>query len=86
MMSMIASILEFAAYAVKLSAAGKRIGSGGIEKGFEVVVNRRLQGRRNMRWRRERIEAMVALRVALLNRDWDRLHPPTLIPQQLPVF
>jgi hypothetical protein len=59
-------------------AAGERIGSGGVEKGVDVVVNRRLKGRRGMRWWRERIEGMVALRVALLNHVWDHLVPPAL--------
>ncbi len=72
-------------YAVR-RAAGLRIGSGGIEKGVDVVVNRRLKGRRGMRWWRGRIEAMVALRVALLNDAWDQLIPPALITQQLPAF
>lgn len=59
-------------------AAGKRIGSGGIEKGVDVVVNRRLKGRRGMRWWRQRVESLVALRVALLNDTWDQLVPPVL--------
>ena len=67
-------------------AAGARIGSGGIEKGVDVVVNRRLKGRRGMRWWRERIEGMVALRVALLNDTWEHLVPPALTAQQLPAF
>lgn len=67
-------------------AAGERIGSGGIEKGVDVVVNRRLKGRRGMRWWRERIDGMVALRVALLNDTWDHLIPPALTTQRLPAF
>ena len=67
-------------------AAGERIGSGGVEKGVDVVVNRRLKGRRGMRWWRERIEGMVALRLALLNDDWDHLIPAALAPPQLPAF
>lgn len=51
-------------------AAGERIGSGGIEKGVDVVVNRRLKGRRGMRWWRDRVEGMVALRLAVLNQTW----------------
>ena len=65
-------------------AAGERIGSGGVEKGVDVVVNRRLKGRRGMRWWRERVEGVVALRVALLNDEWERLVPPALTPQPLP--
>lgn len=67
-------------------AAGERIGSGGIEKGVDVVVNRRLKGRRGMRWWRERIEGMVALRLALLNDAWDHFVPPALTAHQLPAF
>ena len=67
-------------------AAGERIGSGGIEKGVDVVVNRRLKGRRGMRWWRVRSEGVVALRVALLNDTWDQLIPPALTAQQLPAF
>lgn len=67
-------------------AAAERIGSGGIEKGVDVVVNRRLKGRRGMRWWRERVEAMVALRVALLNDAWDHLVPPALGAHQVPAF
>jgi hypothetical protein len=67
-------------------AAGERIGSGGVEKGVDVVVNRRLKGRRGMRWWRERVDGMVALRVALLNDTWDRLVPPALTAHQLPAF
>jgi hypothetical protein len=85
---------EFAGYVTTLApaipnyaarrAAGERIGSGGIEKGIDVVVNRRLKGRRGMRWWRDRIEGMVALRVALLNDAWDHLVPPALAAQPLP--
>jgi hypothetical protein len=90
------ALTEFAGYLTALApaipnyaarrAAGERIGSGGIEKGVDVVVNRRLKGRRGMRWWRKRIEGMVALRLALLNDAWDRLVPPILAPQQLPAF
>jgi hypothetical protein len=52
-------------------AAGQTIGSGVVEKGVDVVVNRRMKGRRGMRWRRDRAEEMVALRVARLNDEWD---------------
>jgi hypothetical protein len=87
-------LTEFAGYLTTLApaipnyaerrAAGERIGSGGIEKGVDVVVNRRLKGRRGMRWWRNRIEGLVALRVALLNGTWDRCIPPALTAQQLP--
>lgn len=91
-----AALTEFAGYVTTLApcipnyaarrAAGERIGSGGIEKGVDVVVNRRLKGRRGMRWWRERIEGMVALRVALLNDTWDHLIPPALAPLHVPAF
>jgi hypothetical protein len=56
-------------------AAGRPIGSGGVEKGVDVVVNRRLKGRRGMRWWRGRADAVLALRVAELNGEWEpRLH------------
>jgi hypothetical protein len=37
-----------------------------------VVVNRRCKGKRGMRWRRHRVEGVVALRVARLNEEWDQ--------------
>ena len=42
-----------------------------MEKGADIVVNRRLKGRRGMRWWRERAEGVVALRLALLNDEWE---------------
>jgi Uncharacterised protein family (UPF0236) len=90
------ALTEFAGYVTTLApcipnyaarrAAGQRIGSGGIEKGVDVVVNRRLKGRRGMRWWRARVEGLVALRVALLNHTWDHLIPPALIAHPLPAF
>lgn len=67
-------------------AAGERIGSGGVEKGVDMVANRRLKGKRGMRWWRERVEGVTALRVALLNNDWARDVGPALTPQILPAF
>jgi Uncharacterised protein family (UPF0236) len=91
-----AGLTEFAGYLTALApaipdyaarrAAGARIGSGGIEQGVDVVVNRRLKGRRGMRWWRERVEGQVALRVALLNDAWERLIPPALTTHPLPAF
>jgi hypothetical protein len=82
------ALAEFADYLTKLApripdyaarrAAGERIGSGGIEKGVDLVANRRLKGKRGMRWGRERVEGVVALRVALLNNEWDRHIAPAL--------
>jgi len=57
-------------YAARRSA-GQTVGSGVGEKGVEVVVNRRLKGRRGMRWLRARADGVVALRLALLNGEWD---------------
>jgi hypothetical protein len=39
-----------------------------------------------MRWWRERVEGLVALRVALLNDAWGRLVPPALTAHNLPAF
>jgi hypothetical protein len=52
--------------------AGRTIGSGAVEKGVDVVVNRRLKGRRGMCWWRERASGVVALRLALLNDEWEQ--------------
>ncbi|GAC1646318.1 MAG: hypothetical protein NVS4B2_35590 [Chloroflexota bacterium] len=56
-------------------AAGRTIGSGAVEKGVDVVVNRRLKGRRGMRWWRERAAGVVALRLAILNDEWEQRLP-----------
>jgi len=90
------ALTEFTGYLLALApcipnyaarrAAGERIGSGGIEKGVDLVVNRRCKGRRDMRWWRERLEGMVALRVALLNGEWDDLIPTALTHQSRPAF
>lgn len=75
------ALTEFATYlcnhAVRIpnyaarQAAGETIGSGAGEKGVDSVVNRRLKGRRGMRWWRERADGVVALRLAILNDEWD---------------
>jgi hypothetical protein len=57
--------------------AGYPIGSGAVERGVEVVINRRLAGR-GRRWCRDNADAVLALRVDDLNRDWDRAHAPSL--------
>ena len=67
-------------------AASERIGSGAIEKGIDLVANRRLKGKRGMRWWRERVEGVTALRVALLNDEWECDVGPALCPQQVPAF
>lgn len=52
--------------------AGKTIGSGAGEKGVDLVVNRRVKGRRGMRWWRERVSGVIALRLAILNAEWEQ--------------
>ncbi len=52
--------------------AGETIGSGAMEKGVAMVVNRRLKGRRGMRWWRVRAGGVVALRLAILNDEWEQ--------------
>jgi hypothetical protein len=60
-------------------AAGLPIGSGGVEKSVDVVVNRRFKGKRGMKWWRERADEVLALRVAELNDEWDQRLPRALI-------
>jgi hypothetical protein len=68
-------------------AAGLPIGSGGIEQGVNVVVNRRFKGKRGMKWGRPRAEGVLAPRVAELNNEWlPRLTPVLGLPPQLPAF
>jgi hypothetical protein len=50
--------------------AGYPVGSGLVERGVSVVINPRMK-RRGMRWRRVNATAVVALRVCLLNAEWD---------------
>jgi len=59
--------------------AGQPIGSGGVEKGVDVTVNRRFKGRRGMKWGRSRAEGVLALRVAELNGEWTLRLPPALL-------
>jgi hypothetical protein len=59
-------------------AAGQTIGSGAVEKGVDIIVNRRLKGRRGMRWWRARAAGVVALRLAVLNDQWGRRLPAAL--------
>jgi hypothetical protein len=59
-------------------AAGQTIGSGAVEKGVDIVVNRRLKGRRGMRWWRARAAGVVALRLAMLNDEWGQRLPAAL--------
>ena len=50
--------------------AGYPVGSGLVERGVAVVINPRMK-RRGMRWQRVNATAVVALRVRLLNAQWD---------------
>ena len=69
-------------------AAGQPIGSGGVEKSVDVVVNRRFKGKRGMKWRRARAEGVLALRVTELNDEWHlRMTPILHLPAPtLPAF
>lgn len=68
-------------------AAGLPIGSGGIEKGVDIVVNRRFKGKRGMAWGRARAEGVLALRVAELNDEsLPRLTQALGLSAQLPAF
>ncbi len=53
---------------------GYPVGSGMIERGVALVINRRMK-KRGMRWKRTNGTAVVALRTDLLNEDW-------IIPQR----
>ncbi|GHO49679.1 transposase [Ktedonospora formicarum] len=48
---------------------GYPVGSGIIERAVSLVINRRMK-RRGMRWLRAHATAVVALRVDMLNHDW----------------
>lgn len=52
-------------------AQGLPVGSGIIERAVSLVINRRMK-KRGMRWKRDNATALVALRVAFLNEDWQR--------------
>jgi hypothetical protein len=47
------------------------VGSGIVERAVSLMINRRMK-RRGMRWLRKNATAVVALRVDLLNHDWQR--------------
>ena len=49
------------------------MGSGAVEKAVDIVINRRLKGRRGMSWKRACADEVVALRVLTLNNDWDSM-------------
>jgi hypothetical protein len=52
-----------------LLAQGEVVGSGAIEKGVDLVINRRLKGHRGMRWTRANATALVTLRTQILNNQ-----------------
>ena len=54
-----------------LQADGEVVGSGMVEQAVDLVINRRLKGRRGMRWWRANAEAIVALRTRQLNQDYE---------------
>jgi hypothetical protein len=60
-------------------AAGLPIGSGGMEKSVDIVVNRRFKGKRGMKWWRDRADEVLALQVAELNDEWDQRLPRALV-------
>ena len=57
----------------KFRARGMMIGSGPVEAACKVVVGHRLK-RAGMRWTRSGADAVLAIRCALLNGDYDRLN------------
>ena len=60
---------EWIVDAEMLLAQGEIVGSGAIEKGVDLVLNRRFKGRRGMRWWRANANAIVTLRTHILNRQ-----------------
>ena len=60
---------EWIVDAEMLLAQGEIVGSGAIEKGVDLVLNRRFKGRRGMRWWRANANAIVTLRTHMLNRQ-----------------
>lgn len=67
-------------------AAGQRIGRGGAEKGCDALVNRRCKGKRGMRWSDDGLEATIALRLDILNQDWDARSAAWSTPAKLPTI
>jgi hypothetical protein len=60
---------EWIVDAEMLLAQGEIVGSGAIEKGVDLVLNRRFKGRRGKRWWRANANAIVTLRTHILNRQ-----------------
>ena len=68
-------------------AAGLPIGSGGVETGVEVVVNRRFKGKRGMKWGRARAAGVLACASPKATTNGlPRLTPALGLPAQLPAF
>jgi transposase len=65
----LASQREWIVDAEMLLAQGEIVGSGAIEKGVDLVLNRRFKGRRGMGWGRAKANAIVTLRTHILNRQ-----------------
>ena len=57
----------------RLRSEGYPVGSGAVEKAVDIVINRRLKGRRGMSWKRVCADQVAALRVLTLNNDWDSM-------------
>jgi len=60
--------MDYAAY----RQAGYPVGSGSVESSCKLVVQERMK-QAGMRWRRERAQAVLALRCVLLSDRWDEL-------------
>ncbi len=56
---------------VKLREEGYPVGSGAVEKQVDLVINRRMKGKRGMTWTRDGADALGALRALWLNGDWE---------------
>ena len=70
--------MDYAAY----RQAGYPVGSGSVESGCKVVVQERMK-QAGMRWRRERAQAVLALRCMLLSDRWDALWQSSILLPQL---
>ena len=55
--------------------SGKKIGSGRVEKGVDVVVGHR-QKKKGMSWSEKGSRALAVLKVVELNGQWDELWFP----------
>lgn len=70
--------MDYAAY----RQAGYPVGSGSVESGCKLVVQERMK-QAGMRWRRERAQAVLALRCVLLSDRWDELWQSSFLLPQL---